>query len=63
MIHDSTCCDVPRLCIRKVLLGRASSAADIDKQGESGCDALGHETPRRQDLEPSRDGRVMNHPG
>jgi len=62
-IHDSTCCDAPGLRIRDVLLGRASSAAVIDKQGESGCGALGRETPRRQDLEPSRDGRVMNNPG
>jgi len=53
----------PRLCIRDILLGRASSPAVIDKQGESGCGALGRETPRQQDLEPSRAGRVMNDPG
>jgi len=63
LIHDSTCCDALRLCIREVFLGRASSPAGIDKQGESGCGALGRETPRRHDLEPSRDGRVMNNPG
>jgi len=62
-IHDSTCCDAPRLSIREVLPGRASSPAIIDQHGESGCGALGRETPRRQDLEPSRDGRVMNNPG
>jgi len=62
-IHDSTCYDTPRLCIGEVLLGRASSPASIDKQGEYGCGALDRETPWRQDLEPSRDGRVMNNPG
>jgi len=61
--HDSTCCDAPRRCIREVLPGRASSPAVVDKQGESGCGALGRETPRLQDLEPSRDGRAVNNPG
>jgi len=63
LIHDSTCCDAPRLCIGEVLPGRASLPVAIDKQGESGRGALGRETPRRQDLEPSRDGRGMNNPG
>jgi len=62
-IHDSTCCDAPRLCIGEVLHARASSPAGIDRQGESGCGELGREIPRLKDLEPSRDGRVMNNPG
>jgi len=62
-IHDSTCCDAPGPCIRDVLLGRASSPVGIDKPGEFGCGALGRETPRLPDLEPSRDDRVMNNPG
>jgi len=36
------------------MLGRASSPAVIDKQGESGCGVLGRETPRRQDLGASQ---------
>jgi len=39
------------------------SVAHPQRTGEYACGALGRQTPRLQDLEPSRDGRVMNKPG
>ena len=40
-----------------------SSLAHPQRTGEYACGALGRRTPRPQDLEPSRDGGVMDKPG